>query len=69
MGVLPLLVTYLVVLKGYIHTIALYFYAYRPTFSGKNTAFSTILPCVLHQNVPYLAANHPKSGANGGFFK
>ena len=37
MGVLPLLVTYLVVLKGYIHTIALYFYAYRPTFSGKKT--------------------------------
>ena len=35
MGILPLLVTYLVVLKGYIHTIALYFYAYRPTFSGK----------------------------------
>ena len=35
MGVLPLLVTYLVVLKGYIHTIAVYFYAYGPTFSGK----------------------------------
>ena len=35
MGVLLLLATYLVVLKGYIHTIAVYFYAYRPTFSGK----------------------------------
>ena len=91
MDVLPLLATYLVVLEGYIHTIAVYFYAYRPIFSGKNTAFSTILPCVLHQNVlhlapkrtafstktqailhqnaPHLAANHPKSGANGGFFK
>ena len=41
MGVLPLLATYLVVLKGYIHTIAVYFYAYRPTFSGKKH-------CILH---------------------
>ena len=84
MGVLPLLVTYLVVLKGYIHTIALYFYAYRPTFSGKKhcilhhftlrfaakrTAFCTKTQAILHQNAPHLAANHPKSGANGGFFK
>jgi len=59
--------------------------------AAKSTSFSTILPCVLqqnvlhlapkrrlfstktqailHQNAPHLAANHPKSGANGGFFK
>ena len=70
MGVLPLLVTYLVVLKGYIHTIALYFYAYRPTFSGKKhcilhhftlrfaakrTAFCTKTYCILHQNAGYFA--------------
>ena len=61
MGVLPLLTTCLVVLKGYIHTIAVYFYAYRPTFSGtkhsilhhftlrfapKHTAFSTKTHCI-----------------------
>jgi len=35
----------------------------------KRTAFSTKTQAILHQNAPHLAANHPKSGANGGFFK
>ena len=35
MGVLPLLATYLVVLKDYVYTIAVYIYAHRPAFSGK----------------------------------
>ena len=70
MGVLPLLATYLVVLKGYIHTIAVYFYAYRPTFSGKKhcilhhftlrfapkrVVFCTKTQCILHQNAVYFA--------------
>jgi len=36
------------VLKGFVYTIAAYIYAFR-------LAFSTILPCVLHQNALHLA--------------
>ena len=35
--------------KGFLYTIAVYFYAFR-------LAFSTILPCVLHQNALHLAS-------------
>ena len=37
------------VLKGFIYTVAVYFYAFR-------LAFSTISPCILHQNALRLAA-------------
>ena len=43
MVILPFLSMYLVVRKGFIYTIAAYFYACR-------LAFGSILPCVLHQN-------------------
>ena len=39
MVILPFLVMYLVIRKGFIYTIAVYFYAYR-------LAFSTILHCI-----------------------
>jgi len=42
--------------KGFIYTIAVDIYAYRP-------AFSIILPCVLHQNTLHLA---PKRTAFSG---
>ena len=72
------------VLKDYIHTIAVYFYAYCPTSSGKNhcilyqntlrfapkrVAFSTKTQAILHQNAPYLVANYPKSGVNDALLK
>ena len=41
MGVLPFLAMCVMVLEGYVYTIAAYFYAFR-------LAFSTILHCVLH---------------------
>jgi len=48
--------------KGFVHTISVYFYAFR-------LAFSSILHCVLHHFTLHLAANSPKSGADGGVFK
>ena len=48
MVILPFLVMYLVVRKGFIYTIAAYIYAYR-------LAFCSILPCVLHQNTLHFA--------------
>jgi len=49
---------FLLDLKGFIYTIAVYFYAFRLAFSSlfemhfaaKRTAFSTISPCILQQN-------------------
>jgi len=37
--------------KGFVYTIAMDIYAFRP-------AFSSLLPCVLHQNTLRLAAKH-----------
>ena len=57
--------------KGFIYTVAVDIYAFRPAFSSilhcvlhhftlhlapKRTAFCTILPCILHQNALRLAA-------------
>ena len=41
MAILPFLAMYFMVRKGFIYTIAVYFYAFRFTFSG-------ILHCILH---------------------
>ena len=46
--VLPFLTMFLMVLKGFIYTIPVYFYAYL-------LASSTILPCIQHQNALHLA--------------
>ena len=51
MVILPFLVMYLVIRKGFIYTIVAYFYAYR-------LAFGSILPCVLHQNSLRFAPKH-----------
>ena len=51
MVILPILVMYLVIRKGFIYTIVAYFYAYR-------LAFGSILPCVLHQNTLRFAPKH-----------
>ena len=56
MIILPFLVMFLVVLKGYIYTYAVDVYAKHP-------AFCTILPCILHQNALHLA---PKRTAFSG---
>jgi len=37
--------------KGFVYAIAMDIYAFRP-------AFSSILPCVLHQNTLRFAAKH-----------
>jgi len=72
------------VLKGYVYTITVDIYAFLLAFSTilpcvlhqnalyfapKHTAFSTKTHCILHQIAVHLAANSPKSGANGGLFK
>ena len=49
MTILPFSVMFLMAHKGFIYTIAVHFYAFR-------LAFSTILPCILHQNALHLAA-------------
>ena len=46
--ILPFLAMYFMVLKGFVYTIAVDVYAFR-------LAFSTISPCVLHQNALHLA--------------
>ena len=48
MNILPFSAMFLVVLKGFVYTIAVDIYAFC-------LAFSTILPCVLHQNAVHLA--------------
>ena len=39
MAILPLSAMFFMVLQGYVYTIAMYFYAFRLTFSS-------ILPCI-----------------------
>ena len=56
MAILPFRSMYFMARKGFIYTIAVDIYAYRP-------AFSIILPCVLHQNTLHLA---PKRTAFSG---
>ena len=46
--ILPFFILFLMVLRGFIYTIVVNIYAYRP-------AFSSILPCVQHQNALRLA--------------
>ncbi|MFC2515538.1 MAG: hypothetical protein ACFNVO_01025, partial [Prevotella sp.] len=46
--ILPFSVMYLTALKGFVYTIAVDIYAF-------GIAFSTILPCVLHQNTLHFA--------------
>jgi len=48
MAILPFLAMRFMVIKGFVYTIAVHFYAYR-------LAFSSILHCVLHQNTLRLA--------------
>ncbi|OFQ19226.1 hypothetical protein HMPREF2955_09535 [Prevotella sp. HMSC073D09] len=48
MVVLPFLAMCFMVLKGFIYTFVVDFYAFR-------LAFSTILHCILHQNALYFA--------------
>ena len=48
--------------KGFVYTIAVDIYAFR-------LAFGTILQGILHHFTLHLAANSPKSGADGGVFK
>jgi len=48
MVILPFFTIFLKVREGCIYSIAAYFYAFW-------LAFSSILPCVLHQNARYLA--------------
>ena len=70
MVILPFLVMYLVIRKGFIYTIVAYIYSYCLVFCSilpcvqhqntlhlapKRTAFSTKTPCVQHQNALRLA--------------
>jgi len=70
--------------KGFIYTIAVYFYAYLLPFSRilpcvlhhfalhlapKRTAFCGILHCILRQNELHLVENSLKTGLNGGHSK
>jgi len=48
MVVLPFFAMFFMVLKGFIYTFVVDFYAFR-------LAFSTILHCILHQNALYFA--------------
>ena len=48
MVILPFLAMCFMVLKGFIYTFAVDFYAFRLTFS-------TILHCILHQNALHFA--------------
>ena len=69
-AILPFLVLFLMVLKGFVYTIAAYFYAFCLPFSSilhcvlhhftlrfapKRIAFSTKTHCVQHQNALHLA--------------
>ena len=84
MAILPLLAMFLMVLKGFVYTKAVNFYAFGLAFSTilhsvqrhftlhlapKRTAFSTKTQCVQRHIAPHFAANSPKVGANDGFFK
>ena len=78
MVILPFSAIFLMVLKGFVYTIAVYFYAFRLAFSSilacvqhqnalhlapKRTAFSTKTLCIQHQNALHLA---PKRTAFSG---
>ena len=80
MVILPLSARCIMVLKGFVYTIAVDIYASRLVFSGKShhilhhftlslapkrTAFSTKTHSVLRQNTLNFAANSPETGANG----
>ena len=84
MCILPFWAMCLMVLEGYVYTIAAYIYAFRLAFSSilhgvlhhfslrlapKRIAFSGILHCILHHITLYFAENSPKTGANGGCLK
>ena len=84
MAILPFLAMCFMVLKGFVYTIAMDIYAFHLAFSTilpcvlhqnaryfapKRTSFSTKTHAILHQNALHLAANCPKTGANGGFLK
>ena len=62
MAILPILAMFFMVLKGFVYTIAVYIYAFRLAFSIKTH-------CILQQIAVHLAANSPKCGTNGGFYK
>ena len=62
MCILPFLAMCLMVLEGYVYTIAAYIYAFR-------LAFSSILHGILHHITLYFAENSPKTGAIGGCLK
>ena len=83
-AILPFLVLFLVALKGFVYTIAAYFYAFCLPFScilhcvlhqnalhlaAKRTAFSIKTSCNQHHIALHLAAIDPKMGANDGLFK
>ena len=83
-AILPFLVLFLVALKGFVYTIAAYFYAFCLPFScilhcvlhqnalhlaPKRTAFSIKTSCNQHHIALHLAAIGPKMGANDGLFK
>ena len=74
----------LTALKGFVYTLAVDIYAFCIAFSTilhcilhhftlrlapKRSVFCTKTHCILHQNAVHLAANGPKSGANGDLFK
>ena len=84
MVILPLSARCIMVLKGFVYTIAVDIYASRLVFSGKShhilhhftlslapkrKAFSTKTHSVLRQNALDFAANSPETGANGYPFK
>ena len=60
MPISPFLTMFLMARRGFVYTISADIYAHRPAFAANYTAFSTILPCVLHQNARHLA---PKRSA------
>ena len=84
MAILPFLAMCNMVLKGFVYTIAMDIYTFHLAFSSishcvlhhfalrfapKRALFCTKTHFILHQNALHLAANCPKTGANGGFFK
>ena len=84
MAILPFLAMFFMVLKGFVYTIVMDIYAFHLAFSSilhcvlhhfalrfapKRALFCTKTYFILHQNALHLAANCPKTGANGGFFK
>ena len=84
MVILPFLAMCFMVLKGFVYTIAMDIYTFHLAFSSishcvlhhfalrfapKHTPFSTKTHFILHQNARHLAANSPKTGANGDFIK